>query len=165
MSTLQQLRRGVNRAFESIHEGWLQLRERAANALTRFSPTRSDPESAEQQLEIASPRWGLLAAEVREEDDRIKVRLEIPGMNKGDFSISVYDDVLVVKGEKHIEREEKRGRYHLMERAYGRFERAIPLSCPVDEKGASASYKRGVLTITLPKQARATRRRIAVNSG
>ncbi|HEB97804.1 MAG TPA: Hsp20/alpha crystallin family protein [Sedimenticola thiotaurini] len=160
MSTLQQIRKGMSRALESLQEGWQQLRERASNALTRFSPNMGDAEHRE--LEAASPRWGLLAAEVREDDDELVVRLEVPGMEKDQFDISLYDDVLVVRGEKHIQREETRGRYHIMERAYGRFERAIPLQAEVDIDRAKAKYKRGVLSIRLPKANRRVRRRIEV---
>ena len=161
MSTLQQIRKGMNRALESIQEGWQHLRERASNALTRFSPNTGD-DAEYRNLEAASARWGLLAAEVREDDDEVVVRLEVPGMDKDQFDISLYDDVLVVRGEKHIQREESKGRYHIMERAYGRFERAIPLHAEVDIDAAKAKYKRGVLTVRLPKANRKVRRRIQV---
>ncbi len=162
MSTLQQIRKGIGRAFESIQEGWQQLRERTSHALTHFSLSHSNEDREQQQLEAVSPRWGLLAAEMRESDDEILVRLEIPGMERDQFDISLHDDVLVIRGEKHIQREESRGRYHIMERAYGRFERAIPLTASVDDEAVSAKYRKGVLTIRLPKKERITRRRINV---
>ncbi len=165
MSTLQQIRKGVNRALESLQEGWQHLTERASNALTRFSPNVGETKGEERQLEAAAMRWGLLAAEVQENDKEVIVRLEVPGMEKDQFDIGLYDDVLVVRGEKHIQREESKGRYYVMERAYGRFERAIPLQTEVDVTRASAKYKRGVLTIRLPKSARVAQRRISVKTG
>lgn len=166
MSTLDQLREGLNRAWESVAEGWQELRGRAGHALTHFTPSRSkgELETAQEQLVGNSSRWGLLAAEVSENDSEVIVRLEAPGMESQDFDLQVVDDILVVRGEKSVEREEQRGRYYVTERAYGRFERAIPLPSPVEESRAGASYKRGVLRITLPKSARARARRIKVEA-
>jgi len=160
MGTLQQIREGVSRAWEGLQEGWQQLRERASDALTRFSPSAG--KGGERQLELTAPRWGLLAAEVREDENQIEVRIEVPGMERSDFDIEVINDVLVVRGEKHIEREEHKGHFHIMERAYGRFERAIPLGATVDETAAKARYRRGVLSISLPKRNAGKSRRIKV---
>ena len=67
---------------------------------------------------------------------------------------------LTVRGEKRLQREERRGRYHVMECAYGGFERAVALPAEVDDGGARASYRRGVLQVVLPKvrSAKAARR-------
>lgn len=167
MATLQQLRNGLERAWDSLAEGWHQLHERAASALTRFSPRLQggELETAEEQAARHGSRWGLLAAEVVESENDITVKLEAPGMEADDFEIQAINDILVVRGEKHTQREEGYGRYHVMERAYGYFERAIPLPASVNEDGARATYRRGVLRITLPKTAAARRRRIEVKGG
>lgn len=165
MSTLDQIRDGLHRAWDSVSEGWRQLSERAASALTRFSPVRHSDQlqTAEDQLVANASRWGLLAAEVNETDKEVVVRLEVPGMERDDFDIDVVDGrYLVVRGEKRAERQEQRGRYYVMERAYGHFERAIPLPTAVEEGGTSAHYRRGVLQVTLPKAAAARVRRIQV---
>lgn len=86
-------------------------------------------------------------------------------MREEDFDIDVQGDRLVVRGEKHVRREHQEGRYYLMECAYGRFERIVPLPAPVTDQGAQAHYRRGVLTITLPKRLAARRRRITVTTG
>ena len=104
-----------------------------------------------------------MAAEVFDDQDQVLVRLEAPGMDRDDFDLQVSDDYLVVRGEKHSEREQHKGHYHITERAYGRFERAIPLPEDVDADNASASYKRGVLEVRLPKSRRRQRTRITVN--
>jgi HSP20 family protein len=96
----------------------------------------------------------LLAAEVRESADAVSVRLEVPGMEPERIDISIIDDILQVSGEKQAEREQTRGNYHLTERAYGRFERRFRLPAPVDSGRADASYRRGVLTLRLPKRSR-----------
>lgn len=165
MSTLEQIRHGLSRAWDSVAEGWQQLRERAAQAMTRYTPTRhgGTVETTEDQIAASSARWGLLAAEVQENDDEVVVRLEAPGMEKEQFDINVIDGrYLSVRGEKRVQREEKRGRYHVMECAYGRFERAVALPAEVDDSRAKASYRNGVLRITLPKVSGGGMRRIQV---
>ena len=166
MSTLEQLTTGLGRAWDALTEGWRQLRERAGHALTRFNPLARSGElqTLDDQLMQQASRWGLLAAEILESDNEVIVRLEAPGMEKDQFDISVVDDYLVVRGEKTAHHEEKRGRYRLVECAYGAFERAIPLPAAVDEQRASARYRRGVLTVTLPKTTGARSRRIKVES-
>ena len=165
MSTLEQLRRNLSSAWENFAEGWSHLRERAGQALTRFTPKRGgEVETVEDQLVGQSARWGLLATEVREDEDSVTVRLEVPGMERDDFDIDVIDDYLVVRGEKRLQREQTHGRYHVMECAYGSFERAVPLPVAVDQDGARAQYQHGVLTVTLPKHQRARSRRIDVQT-
>lgn len=167
MSTFRELQQGLGRAWESVSEGWHALRERAAEALTRFRPLRpaGGLETADEQVALNAPRWGLLPAELRVDEDEVVVRLEVPGMSSDDFAIEVAGDALVVRGEKHLAREQQRGRYHLMECAYGSFERAIPLPVPVREAQARASYRGGVLTVRLPKAEHARTRRIEVQTG
>jgi HSP20 family protein len=166
MSTFGQLSHGLGRAWDSLAEGWSQLRERAGQAITRFTPSgrQGELETRNEQLERNASRWGIVAAEVNETDDMVRVRVEAPGMEPDDFNISVIDDFVVIRGEKQIAREEKQGKFYVMECAYGSFERAIPLPAPVDETGAKAQYRRGVLTVKLPKQETARARRIEVRT-
>jgi len=165
MSTLEQIRSGLHRTWDTVTEGWREFRELAGDALTRFHPKtpRSGQESAEERIVHRASRWGLLAAEVADTDDHVEVALEAPGLKPEDFDIEVLDDVLLVRGEKRVAREDTRGHYHVMERAYGRFERAIRLPAAVDAQGAKADYKNGVLTVNLPKSEQRHRRRITVS--
>jgi HSP20 family protein len=155
MSTLNQLREGLSRAWDSLQEGWNYLRDRASHALTRFNPVRhgSQIETADEQVVRHASRWGLLPAEVIEHANEIVVRLEMPGMERDDFDISIVENMLIVRGEKRVQREQAGGRYYVLECAYGGFERAIPLPTAVDEPRVRASYKNGVLRVTLPKVA------------
>ncbi|MAT66012.1 MAG: heat-shock protein Hsp20 [Gammaproteobacteria bacterium] len=166
MSTLQQLKQGLGRFWDSLSEGWQQLQQRAGHALTRFQPgaKRGELQTREEQIEQQASRWGLLAAELQEDDNNISVHLEAPGLDKEHLDISVIDNYLVIRGEKHVQREHSQGRYHIMECAYGRFERALPLPAEVDESGARARYRDGILTVTLPKAAHSRLRRIEVQS-
>jgi HSP20 family protein len=166
MSTLDELKGQLGRAWETVAEGWQHLRARASEALTRFTPAQrgGELETAGDAFARHSAGWALLAAEVREVDDDVVVRLEVPGMDPEGFEIFVVDDRLIVRGEKRVEREGLRGHYHVMECAYGRFERQVPLPAAVEQGRASARYRAGVLQVTLPKHGRYRARRIEVES-
>ncbi|MDN3516824.1 Hsp20/alpha crystallin family protein [Aquisalimonas lutea] len=164
MKTFDELRQGLEHAWDQAVEGWRHLRDRAGAALTRFYPLR--PRGQTPTREEAHARrgasWGLLAAEVLEDDDAVEVRLEAPGMQAGDFDLSVRDQTLIIQGEKRVNRQIDDGRYHVMERAYGAFQRNVPLPSPVDDSGAEASYQEGVLVVRLPRTRSARTRRITV---
>ncbi len=164
MSTFRQLKSGVSRAWDTISEGWSELVEHTGSALTRFHLPRSGSgvESPEDRLARDGVRWGILAAETRIDDDSVHVAIEVPGMDKDNFDIHLTADVLVIRGEKKVERESTHGQYYVMERAYGSFERAIELPVPVSESGVTAEYKRGVLRVSLPRRSDAKVRRIEV---
>jgi HSP20 family protein len=161
MATLQQISEGVGNAWDSLMDGWRRLYRRAAGAITLFSPGGKGGQNRE--IALRSAGWGVLACEVYDDDDRVVVRLEAPGMEKDDFDLQVLDDVLVVRGEKQMEQERTEGGYHVTECAYGSFERAIPLPAGVKVDTASASYRHGVLRVDLPKSAAHRRRSITVN--
>lgn len=166
MTSLAHIRKGLNRIWDNVAEGWEHLRERATHAITRFTPSHkgSEVETAQDRIMQRGARWGLLTAEVQEKKDHVVVNLEAPGMDAEDFDLSVVDDYLVIRGEKHAQREHTEGRYHIMECAYGSFERAVPLPASVEEDKAKASYKRGVLSVTLPKNKHTQNRRIEVKA-
>jgi HSP20 family protein len=94
----------------------------------------------------------MLGGDVFEDEQRVVVRLEAPGMNKGDFDIQVQGDALVVRGEKRFERESTEGRWRVLQCAYGSFLRTVPLPAAVKGEQARASYRNGVLKVELPKQ-------------
>lgn len=97
----------------------------------------------------------LPRADVVETEKTVEVSLELPGMDEKDIDVSLTEDTLTIKGEKKLEREESRKGYYLSERSYGSFYRTIPLPPGVATDGAEAKFKKGVLTITLPKTAEA----------
>jgi len=167
MSTLSQLREGLNEVWDTLVDGWQRLYRRASGAITRFTPgekaREDDNKGTGREIAVRSAGWGVLAAEVFDDDDKIVVRLETPGLEKSDFDLEVLDNYLVVRGEKQIERERTEGRYQVTECAYGRFERAIPLPEEVESGKAQAGYKNGVLRIELPKSASRRRRTIKVD--
>ncbi|MEF8792392.1 Hsp20/alpha crystallin family protein [Thiohalorhabdus sp.] len=166
MDTMAPIRRGLSRTWEGVREGWEQLREQAAGAITRFVPSRTtgDVETSEERLAYRTPGWGVLTADVQETDDQVHVRLEVPGMSSQDFELEVVDQTLRVSGEKRVENEESRGRFYVIESAYGHFERLVPLPAEVNQQGAKARYRNGVLRVTLPKSEGSKRRRIEVEA-
>ena len=105
---------------------------------------------------------GWPSIEVNTTDKEVRVSAELPGLEEKDVEILVDDDVLTIRGEKKAENEGKdRG---FTERYYGRFERRMVLPFEVDDEKAEASFKNGVLTLTLPKSPRAEEKakRIAI---
>lgn len=163
MSTLGQIREGLSRAWDSITEGWRELREVAAEALTRFNPAPAD-DATEVLPQRRAVRWGLLAAEVADDTHDVVVKLEVPGMKADDFELEVVGDVLVVRGEKRVSWDNRVGDFYVSERAYGRFERAVQLPAPVKEDDAKARYEAGVLTVRLPKAEDRQRSRIRIET-
>jgi len=142
--------RELGRTWENLSEGWRELLSRSSDSLTHF--VRGKDEAQAESGSLATfPRWSLLAGEVEETAREIVVRVEVPGMEKEDCRISIEGNMLYLSGEKHSERETIDSTYHIMERAYGAFQRAIPLPNNVDTDKAEASYRNGVLTVRLPK--------------
>ena len=142
--------RELSRTWENLSEGWHELLSRSSNALTHFSHDRSEVQPEGGAL-ATLPRWSLLAGEVEETDKEIVVRVEAPGMEKEDCRITIEGNMLSLSGEKRFEREAGDSTYYVMERAYGAFQRTIPLPRNVDADKAEASYRNGVLTVRLPK--------------
>jgi len=107
---------------------------------------------------------GDAKSDVVETKDAVEVSVELPGMEMKDIEVSVTDDMLTVKGEKKVERQEEKKGYYLSERSYGAIYRTIPLPPGVDGEKAEASFKNGVLTIRLPQtpEAQAKVKRIEV---
>jgi HSP20 family protein len=159
-----ELHKGVESLWGSVADGWQRLRQSASGALTRFLPGAGADVPASLPAADAGfgPGWGMVGSEVFEDDDRIVVRLETPGLAKGDFDIRVVGDMLIVRGEKRFERESGEGRWRVLECAYGQFSRSVPLPGAVDGDAAKASYRQGVLRIELPRLASARPRRIEV---
>ncbi len=167
MKVLEELRQGVEGVWESVSEGWRHLRGSAASALTRFKPggKSSVPARVEDDASLPSPGWALLAGDIFEDSKKVLIRLEVPGMEKEDFDIEVREDVVIVRGEKRLEQQVSEGRYRVMQCAYGTFYRTIPLPGPVIADKAKATYRNGVLKITLPKAKSARARTIDIRVG
>lgn len=141
--------REISRAWDSLSEGWHELLSRGSNALTHFTHRKEEKEVNSPMATF--PRWSLLAGELEETGKDVIVRVELPGMDKDDCSVTIDGNLLLLRGEKRFERETDDSTYHVMERAYGAFQRTIPLPRNVNIEHAQAKFKNGVLTVRLPK--------------
>ncbi len=95
------------------------------------------------------------AVDVTETDKAYEITAELPGMNDKNVEVKMADGILTIKGEKQEEKEEKKKDYYLRERNFGSFQRAFQVPDGVDADKIEASFKNGVLTVTLPKSAEA----------
>lgn len=137
---LLQLHREVDRLFDEAFRGF-----------GLGFPRLSLPASAPSLL----PQWqGVLrpSLDIQETDKQYHITIEVPGVEEKDIQLTLDDDVLWVRGEKRQEAERKDGQYHFVERSYGSFQRALNLPADANQDAIKASFKNGVLTITLDKR-------------
>jgi HSP20 family protein len=113
-----------------------------------------------EEIETFSPR-----IDMTEDEKAIHVNAELPGMDEKDIDISLSSDSITISGEKKDEAESRGDNYYCSERSYGSFSRVIPIE-DVDMDKVEASFKKGVLNITLPKLEgeKGLRRKISVKS-
>lgn len=90
--------------------------------------------------------------DVSETDKEVKVSAELPGMDEKDITVEMDDAAVTIRGEKKEEKEEQGKNWYTKEQSYGSFHRIVPLPASVEGKNASAQFKKGVLTITVPKK-------------
>ena len=102
---------------------------------------------------VAQAGGALLAPhmDVSETDKDVRIQAELPGVSEKDIEVSLNDDVLSIRAEKHQEHREERHGTHFSERAYGTFQRSLRLPFPVSQDQVQATFENGVLSVTLPK--------------
>jgi len=103
--------------------------------------------------------------DVYEDEHKITLKIEVPGIDEKDIDIRVENNLLTVHGERKFEKEEKEENYRRVERQYGSFTRSFNLPNTVDAENISADYDRGVLKVQLAKKAEAKPKQIKVNVG
>jgi HSP20 family protein len=136
----ENLRQEVDRLFEDFDRGsWLSP--------FRRSVFDFEPLWGRDLKSTAAP-----AVDVVEKDNAYEVTAELPGMDEKNIEVKLDDGGLTIKGEKQEEKEEKRKGYHVHERRFGSFERYFAVPEGVDPDKIEASFKKGVLTVTLPKK-------------
>lgn len=109
-----------------------------------------------------APGWGRIweaapAVNIAETDKAYEITAELPGMDEKNVDVSLANGGLTIKGEKREEKEEKNKGYHLQERSFGSFERYFRVPEGVEADKIEATFKKGVLTVVLPKTAEAQR--------
>ena len=103
------------------------------------------------------------ALDVFDEKDHFVVNAELPGMKKEEIELSFEDGVLSISGERKQSTEKTAGETYRSERYFGKFQRSVTLATAVDSSRISASYKDGILAVTLPKSEAAKPKQIQVN--
>jgi HSP20 family protein len=103
--------------------------------------------------------------DVYEDEHKIVLKLEVPGMKESDLDIQLENNVLTVKGERKFEKEEKEENFHRIERRYGSFYRSFTIPSTVNPDSVKASYEAGVLKVELDKRAEAKPKQIKVEVG
>jgi len=115
--------------------------------------------------DLEGSMW-LPQVEAFEREGKLIVRADLPGLNKDDINVDITDDAIKIRGERRQEKEENEEGYYRSERSYGSFYREIPLPSGVNREEANASFRNGVLEITMPAPARQTSsRRIEIGEG
>jgi HSP20 family protein len=105
------------------------------------------------------------AVDLLEDKDSLILRAEVPGMRKEDIDISLHENTVTISGERRDEKKYEEGaQSSRQERSFGRFTRSLALPKQVDTAQVRASYKDGILTVTLPKAAGARPRQIQIQN-
>jgi HSP20 family protein len=102
------------------------------------------------------------AVDIYEDEKKVVLKLEVPGIDQKDLDVRVENHTLTVKGERKFEAEEKEENFHRIERRYGSFFRAFTLPSSVDTENVAASYNAGVLKLELAKKAEAQPKQIQI---
>lgn len=118
--------------------------------------------AGEESLRVAD--WAP-SVDIEETEKEFVVKADLPDVKKEDVKVHVENGILRIEGERKIEKEEKGKTYHRVERSYGSFTRAFSLPEGVEQEKTTASYKDGVLQVTLPKGAKGKPRTIDVKVG
>jgi HSP20 family protein len=92
-----------------------------------------------------------ISIDVKEDEKAFYVSADLPGLTEKDIEVSFDDGLLTIRGEKKVEREEKKDTWHITERATGSFARRLGLSAAIDADKIEAKFDKGVLNVTLPK--------------
>lgn len=147
-ASMESMRDQMDRLFQSFAAGWPAL-------------------GGEAGLRENRPAFALghmPKVETAEDDKQYEISVELPGVDEKDVAVSVEDGMLIIKGEKKSEREDKKKDYHMSERSYGSFQRSFRLPENAAQDKISADFENGVLKIALPKSAaaKAGERKIAI---
>lgn len=133
------LHREIDRLFDNFNRGFWR------------SPFRRSMFDVEPSMSGLSSWAGEPAVDISESDQAFEIKMELPGMDEKDVEVKLANGGLTIRGEKQEEKEERKKDYYLQERHFGSFERYFRLPDGVDPNKIEASSRKGVLTVTLPK--------------
>jgi len=136
LNEMSLLQNHMNRLFDTALQGW----PGDSNGTTQWTPS----------------------ADIYEAENELVVNLDLPGVDPKMVDIRVENNILSIRGERQFEDKQNKENFHRVERSYGPFARSFTLSTAVDADKIRASYKSGVLSITLPKAEAAKPKRIQI---
>lgn len=136
-----------NRLGASTWDPFKDLAEFEQRLASAFSRGLTKPIGEEA---IAAADWAPLV-DISEDDKEFLVKAELPGLKKEEIKVTVENGVMIISGERKVEKEEKTKKYHRVERSYGKFERSFTLPDKADGSNVNAEFKDGVLQVRLPK--------------
>ena len=139
--------------FSSPLRDMLQFQNEMNRLLSTYSPA--------SQEDTLTGAWAP-QVDIYEDADGIKVHADLPGVEQKDLDIQVDNGMLTVKGERKLAHEEKKENYHRIERSYGSFARSFSLPDYADTEHVEASFKNGVLQVSIPKRAEKKPKQIKV---
>ncbi len=137
---------------EDVRDPFLALKKRMERLVDEYS---GGAEAWPFSKELTPFDWRMSAftpnVDIKDEETRITIEAELPGVSEKDVEVTLSGDSLIIRGEKKLETEEKEKDYYRVERSYGSFRRSIPLPVEVDGDNVKATFRNGILSITLPK--------------
>lgn len=136
---------------------WREIEEMA----DRYTKTVGQAQTGSQEV-VATGDWAP-RVDIAETENAFEIKAELPEIKKEDVKVSVYNGVLMIRGERKQEKEEKGKKFHRVERKYGSFTRSFTLPDNVDENGIKAAFKDGILNLQILKTEEAKPKAIEVN--
>jgi HSP20 family protein len=128
---LLELRRGIESLFDSSFQDIFQPKKWGAELFTH---------------EFLNPKTDII-----ETDEKFELNIEMPGVSEDNINVMLTNGILTIEAEKEHAEEEKGRQYHRMERSYGMFRRSFHLLDYMDAEAVEASYKNGILKVSVPK--------------
>jgi HSP20 family protein len=138
------------------HRDFSTLQDRI-NRVFQESVNRGGPDEALTTSNFAPP------VDVYEDEHNITLKIEVPGIDEKDINVSIENNTLTVRGERHFEKDEKEENFQRIERMFGSFTRSFTMPNTVDPEQVTAHYENGVLKIRLSKRAEAKPKQIKVS--
>src|SRR3989344_3367934 len=136
-------------SIQSRRNPFLSMQKELDNAMNYFDRWFGFPSFSRREFENLTL---MPATDIVEDDENFKAEVEIPGMGVEDIKVSIEDGILTIKGEKTVSRKDKGKSYKMREISYGGYERSIALPNSLDTEKAKASFKKGMLWVTIPKK-------------
>ena len=143
------------------------------NSVVRWNPIRNFVSVQDELDRVFGRTWKTddngarvwqAPVDIEEQPDRYTLHLELPGLKLEDIKITLEDNTLVIRGEKTRTEEQKNATYHRLERVYGTFERTFSLTHAVKSDKIEATYRDGVLEVSVPKAEEAKAREIPIKT-